>query len=110
MTDADGIPLAGDDSEYDDVDPDTAFQIGLLSELSAIRQSLQHIEATLADEPVSGEEPASDRVMYECRSCGRVIEGVPAAFDHATTEHGAPADSDAWQTMMTEQGESDDTR
>lgn len=90
-----------DDAEFDDLDQEEAFQVGLLAELSAIRQELQGIREALQDEHPADEHSTDDRTtVYRCSSCGDRHWDEAAAKSHAVGTHGAPSTGDAWRASV----------
>lgn len=92
----DEAPDGGPDSQPDwaDLDTEASIAMGILTELTAIRQALEAIAGEQAsDGPV--QEP-----IYECKACGARIAGTRIARDHAISDHSAPADGESWQHLM----------
>lgn len=85
--------LPGDPDEFEDADGLTSVGLGVLAELSAIRQELQLLRVELA----TGAAPTDP--AFECE-CGEAFADEAAARDHAVTQHGAPRQGDHWQRVF----------
>lgn len=83
----------GAEEAYEDVDPEEAVWLGVLSELTAIRGELVAIRRALVDAPAA--EPESG---WRCEDCGDTFADDADARDHAVREHGAP--TNAWDYRM----------
>lgn len=66
----------------EEFDQDTALQLAILSELTAIRRLLE------GDTDDTGTEEATERIT--CRSCETDFYAADDARRHAREEHGAP--------------------
>lgn len=88
-----GVSSDGE-ADYDDLDEDQAFRVGVLAQLDRIATALEAIER------VDVREDAPDGPTYGCRSCDAEVVGREAAENHAVDEHGAPDDGETWRAVM----------
>lgn len=98
-----GENLPGDDADYEGLDELESIGLGILQELSLIRQELQAIRAGVATID-AGDSSGVD--MFECQQCGRGFEDRQSARGHAVHDHGAPREDDYWFRLFNDGGES----
>lgn len=98
MAEADDLP--GDDEDYEDLDDETAIGMGILSELTAIRQELQLLRTAVMGEVEQPTVKQSSDNDFTCLSCSKALENETVAKKHAVAKHDAPANNGAWKRII----------
>lgn len=85
--------LPGDDADYEDLDELEAIGLGILQELTLIRQELQaqRLARCEASTTTSTDE-------YTCE-CGETFGSKKKAREHAVSAHNAPREDEHWQRL-----------
>jgi len=93
--------LAGDDADYDDLDELEAIGMGILKELTLIRQTLQAQQR--AD--MAAQHSTASRDQYRCTSCGDTFRSREKARQHAVETHDAPRSTGHWQRLIEDESD-----
>lgn len=91
-----------DEPDYDDLDADQAFRVGLLTQLDRIATALEAIAGAGGLDPSDVQEDASDAPTFECGGCAATVTGREAAESHVVDEHNAPDDGKTWEMLVSE--------